>query len=136
VEDRRGYAVILADSSVVIEYSRGTDLKLVALIPTLRLGTCGMVRSETYSGARDPADRLRLQKVIDGFARVLTPEDVWDEAGDHYRLLRSKGVTPGLSDLIIAGVALYFDLEVWSRDNDFRLMQPHLPALRLFPEPP
>jgi predicted nucleic acid-binding protein len=128
--------VILTDTSVVIAHSRAKDHKLLALIPTLTLGVCGVTRAQVLSGPRPPAVRAKLVAVLAQYASIPIPEAVWDDVGDNYVLLRANGVTPEFADLVIATVAIHFDIELWSRDNDFRLMQPHLPSLRLFVEPP
>jgi predicted nucleic acid-binding protein len=50
--------MILADTSVVIDYAKGRDAKLVALLSTLAAALCGVTRAEVLCGARDPADGL------------------------------------------------------------------------------
>ncbi|MFO0807260.1 MAG: hypothetical protein U0746_01415 [Gemmataceae bacterium] len=49
--------MILADTSVVIDYVKGHDAKLVALVPTLPISVCGVTRAELLCGVRTPADR-------------------------------------------------------------------------------
>jgi predicted nucleic acid-binding protein len=51
--------VILTDTSVVIDYARGKDAKLAALVPTLPVAVCGVVRAEVLAWARDPGHRPR-----------------------------------------------------------------------------
>ena len=49
--------MILTDSNIVIDYGKGRDAKLMALVPTLPVGTCGVTRAEVLHGARNPAER-------------------------------------------------------------------------------
>jgi predicted nucleic acid-binding protein len=70
------------------------------------------------------------------FGRVVTPEDVWETVGLNQALLRSGGLTVPLSDTMIATIAISQDLELWTYDGHFTLMQRLLPALKLFQEPP
>jgi predicted nucleic acid-binding protein len=70
------------------------------------------------------------------FAQLPTPENDWDAVGDNLCALRGRGVTVPLSDVVIATVAISHDVELWTRDTHFALMLPHLPALKLFQEPP
>jgi predicted nucleic acid-binding protein len=68
--------MILADTSVVIDYAKGRDAKLVALLPTLPASVCGVTRAEVLCGARDPADRLDLLKILGGFQAAPIPESL------------------------------------------------------------
>ena len=52
--------MILVDSSVIIDYTRGKDPKLQALLLGLPVAVCGVVRAEVLHGARDPAHRQKL----------------------------------------------------------------------------
>jgi predicted nucleic acid-binding protein len=55
--------MILLDSTVVIDYTRGKDPKLQTLFATLTLGVCGIVRAEVLAGARSAADHGKLLAV-------------------------------------------------------------------------
>ena len=49
--------MILVDTTIVIDYARAKDAKLVALVPTLPVAVCGVVRAELLCGARDAKHR-------------------------------------------------------------------------------
>src|SRR5436853_394603 len=49
---------------------------------------------------------------------------------------RAGGVTIPFVDAVIATVAIVNDVELWTRDAHFTLVQSVLPALKLFAEPP
>jgi predicted nucleic acid-binding protein len=53
--------MILADTSVVIDYAKGRDAKLAAVLRTLAVSACGITRAEIMCGARGLADRLDLR---------------------------------------------------------------------------
>lgn len=61
---------------------------------------------------------------------------MWDRVGDHLAALRSAGVTVPFADVVIATLAIENDIELWTRDRQFAIIQRVLPALRLFAEPP
>lgn len=128
--------MILIDTSVVIDYARGKDTKLVALVPTLSLAICGVVRAELLNGARDAKHRATLITMLATFQRIPIPEPLWDTVGDNLAILRAKGITLPLPDVVIATLGIENDLEVWSRDPHFSMMQGALPRLKLFQEPP
>jgi predicted nucleic acid-binding protein len=128
--------VILVDSTVIIDYTRGKDAKVVALLPTLSVAICGVVRAELLSGARDPKHRATLATMLATFQSVPIPESLWDTVGDNLAHLRTSGITVPFPDAVIATVGIANDIEVWSRDPHFPLMQNVLPRLKLYQEPP
>jgi predicted nucleic acid-binding protein len=128
--------MILVDTSVVIEYVRGKDAKLQALLPTLSGALCGITRAEMLHGVRDPGHRRNILSVLAAFRQVAIPDSLWDEVGDHLAALRAGGITVPFQDAVIATVAIVNGLELWARDHPFLLIQGVLPRLRLFQEPP
>ena len=128
--------MILVDSSVIFDHTRGRDPRLAQLFATLPVAVCGIVRAEVLHGARSASNRTALLALLNQFGQVVTPEAVWDEVGDNLCLLRMHGLTIPLPDVLQATLAIVHDLELWARDAHFPSMQQHLPALKLFPEPP
>jgi predicted nucleic acid-binding protein len=128
--------MILVDTSVVIDYTRGKDPKLRALVQTKPVAVCGVVRAEILCGARNAADRANLLVELAAFQAVATLESVWDALGDNLAQVRRNGLTVPLADAIIATLGIENDLEVWSRDQHFPAIQAILPRLKLFQEPP
>lgn len=128
--------MILADSSVVIDYSKGRDAKLIALMPTLPVGVCGVTRAEVLYGTLNWAHRQSLLTVLAAFQPVPIPEPLWDTVGDNLAALRVRGIVVPFQDVVIATLGISRGVEVWTRDKQFTLIQ-HVPsALRLFQEPP
>jgi predicted nucleic acid-binding protein len=128
--------VILLDTTVVIDYARGKDAKLVSLLPTLSVAVCGVVRAEFLAGTRDPTHRANLLTLLSTFHHVVTPDTLWDSVGINLAALRLKGITVPFADAAIATLGIESDLEVWARDPHFPTMQQILPRLKLFQEPP
>jgi predicted nucleic acid-binding protein len=95
-----------------------------------------VTRAEVLAGARNPADRVNLVGLLAQFAQVPTPDSIWDEFGDNLNALRSGGVTVPFPDAILATLAIANDIELWTRDSHFTLMQRVLSRLKLFAEPP
>jgi predicted nucleic acid-binding protein len=128
--------MILTDASVVIDYQRAKGVKLLALVRTLSVGVCGITRSEVVGGARTPAEHADSLRILNAFHQVSAPEAVWDRVGDHLAALRAAGLRLPFPDVVLATLGVHLNVEVWARDQHFPLMQPHLPGLRLFVEPP
>jgi predicted nucleic acid-binding protein len=127
--------MILTDSNVLIDYSR-KEAKLLRLFPQLQLAVCGVVRAEVLAGSRSAVERAKHIGILDSLAQVSTSESVWDAVGDYAAALRAGGLAVPFADVVVAAVAIANGLELWTRDNHFKLIQPFLPALKLFQEPP
>ena len=127
--------MILLDSSVVIDYSRGKDAKLVSLFGRLSLAVCGIARAEVLAGARSTKDRSKLIGLLDGLAQVPIPDALWDTVGDNLLTLRAGGAVP-FPGVALVTVAISNDHELWTRDAHFPRIQQILPTLKLFQEPP
>lgn len=128
--------MILIDTSVLIDYVRSKDAALLLAMQTHAGAVCGVIRAELLAGTRNPHDRLQLLLLLDSLQQVVTPEDVWDAVGDNAAKLRSLGVNLPLVDVVIATLAMANNVELWTRDAHFTLVQRLLPSLRLFVEPP
>jgi predicted nucleic acid-binding protein len=126
----------LTDTTVVVDYLRTRDRNLFRLFGIHDATICGITRAEILHGARGAANRRNLLKSLNAFKQVPIPDSVWDIVGDHLAHLQANGLTVPFTDVVIATVAIVHDIEVWARDNHFKLMQSFLPALRLFVEPP
>jgi predicted nucleic acid-binding protein len=98
--------MILVDTSVVIDCARGKDSKLIALLPTLPVAVCGIVRTEVLCGARDAKHWADLLTVLGAFNQIATAGPIWDKAGDNLAALRAKGITVPLPDAVIATLGI------------------------------
>jgi predicted nucleic acid-binding protein len=128
--------MILVDTSVVIDWSVGKDAKLRLLLPSLPVAVCGVTQAELLHGSRDPAHRSKLLADLAAFQLLPIGDALWITIGDNLAALRSKGITVPFSDVVIATVAIENDIELWTRDAQFQMIQRVLPQLKLFVEPP
>jgi predicted nucleic acid-binding protein len=127
--------MILVDSCVIFDYTRGKDTRLLDYFRSLPAGICGITRAEVLHGTRSPSHRATLIALLNYFAQVRSPETIWDAVGDNLAILRRSGITVPIQDVILASIALEGGYEVWTRDAHFTAMQKFLPALKLFVEP-
>jgi predicted nucleic acid-binding protein len=127
--------MILVDTSIVIDYSRSSDPRMLAIFKSCDAAICGITRAEVLHGARDSAHFKKLIGGLDSFRQEDIPTALWDQVGANLAALRTRGVTVPFADVIIASLAIHRDVELWTRDKQFGLIQNVLPALRLFTEP-
>src|SRR5258708_458004 len=115
--------MILADTSIVVEFLRTRSPRLQSLVVSQSAAICGPTRTEILHATRDPRHRQQLVTALGLFQQISIPDTLWDEAGDNLAALRVAGRTVSLADVLIATVAISNNLELWTRDLDFTKMQ-------------
>src|SRR5262245_57167603 len=66
--------MILVDASVLIDYFRSGDAKLLAHLQAFTGAICGITRGELLHGARDPKHRQSLIAALDALKQVTIPD--------------------------------------------------------------
>jgi predicted nucleic acid-binding protein len=125
--------VILADSSVLIEFQRIPSLRTRQIIAKHDAAICGVTVVELLTGARNSAERQRVATLLSAFKRLPVDEPAWELAGDLAAGLRVRGMSLALADVVIAATAVHHGLPLWTRDNHFARLQALAP-LALFDE--
>lgn len=128
--------MILADASVVIVYERVPTPRLKKIIGDNGAAVCGLTIAELFAGVRSAKDEAKLQTALYDFLSLPIPDTVWEGIGRNQSQLSAKGVTVPLIDTGLATIAIDNDIELWTYDSHFTLIQGVLPALKLFQEPP
>jgi predicted nucleic acid-binding protein len=124
--------MILADTSIVIDFFRGADPTLQRILIDEPAAICGITRSEALHGARSPQERATIFAGLDLFKQISIVDSDWDEVGDLLASLRSAGIAVPMADAVIASVAMSRGLALWTRDAQFGLIQRVVPKLQLF----
>lgn len=128
--------MLLVDTSVVIDYTRSADPGILAVFQAEDAAITGIIRAEVLHGARDPRHRAQLIAALDAFRQENMTPALWDQVGDSLAFLRTKGISVPFNDVSIAVLAIHLGVELWTRDQQFALIQGVLPALRLYTKHP
>ncbi len=128
--------MILVDASVIIEYLRSQSPKLLSVLQSNGAAICGVTRAEVLAGSRSLSQRQRLVAVLDSLSQIALDDVIWDVVGDHLATLRASGITVPFPDAVSSALAIFIDIEVWTRDQHFPLIQRVFPTLKLFQESP
>ena len=115
--------MILADSSVLIEFQRIPSLRTRQIITRHDAAICGVTVVELLTGARSPAERQKVSTLLSAFKRLPIDEPAWEIAGDLAAGLRVRGTSLALADVVIAATAIHHGLPLWTRDNHFTRLQ-------------
>lgn len=126
--------MILADSSVLIEWQRMPSIGMYQIMTRYHAGICGVTIAEVLAGARSPEEREKSLELFSSFANVPIEEPVWALAGEIAAKLRKAGTPLMMADVIIAATAIYHHLRLWTRDHHFDRVRAVNPALTLFNE--
>jgi predicted nucleic acid-binding protein len=123
--------VILADTSAWVEFLRGTgsdaDVRLGRLLERDELATTDVVLMEVLAGARDADHRDRLRGLLARCLFVATegPRD-YEDAAEVFRACRRAGDrVRGLTDCLIASVAIRAGLAILHADCDYDAIVRH-----------
>jgi predicted nucleic acid-binding protein len=131
--------VVIADSSVWIEYFRATGSRanhaLRELIATAadELATTEVVIMELLAGARHDAEYRTVNRVA-ASVRLLPVEGLHDyvAAAELFRACRRRGLTiRRMADCLIAAVAIRTGAQILHQDHDFDSLAQHS-RLRLY----
>ena len=121
----------LADSSVWIasfspHFPLASAQRLGDALTEDRVLTCGIVIAELLQGCRTEKQSAVLERRLQALPYLAWQETDWPLLGRTSARLRSRGITAGLPDLIVALLAHKNQATVWHRDRDFELIARHL----------
>jgi predicted nucleic acid-binding protein len=117
--------LILADTSAWVEYLRGTEsaanARLHDLIASRSAATTDVVMMEVLAGARDDLHRRRLRALLGQcvYLRTSAPDDYEQAAAVSVACRRSGFTVRGLTDCLLAAVALREQATILHVDRDF-----------------
>ena len=123
----------LLDSGVLIRHLRGQrkTVRLVrGLAPMGRLHISVITRVEIRAGML-PEERYRTQKLLSRLQSLPVDDAVADRAGDFVHLLRERGQTVDIADVLIAATAFHHQLTLVT----FNPKHFPLPGFSLYPPP-
>ena len=117
--------MILADTSVWIEFLRGSLAQGIKEDTMFQVVTCGPVIQEVFQGLRPVPRSLDFEDRFLALPRLSDPLPlrIFTEAATIYRLGRRKGYKIRSSiDCLIAAIAIENKVAVWHKDRDFDLI--------------
>jgi hypothetical protein len=132
--------MILVDSSVWIDYFRGTGTpqveRLDALLGREPLAIGDLILAEVLQGFREERDCQRAKRLLLSFAMIpIVDPETAIQAAMHHRHLRAQGITIRKTiDTLIATCCIRKDLVLLHSDRDFAPFAAHL-GLRVVDAP-
>jgi len=132
--------LILVDTSVVVDFLKGTDNEKVGLFEELLIkdapfGISAFTYQEVLQGARNEKEYANIRQYLLSQTIYFLPEsaDVYEKAAQLYYKLRRQGITVRSSvDLLIAITAIENNLYLLHNDRDFDTMAGAIKELKVF----
>jgi predicted nucleic acid-binding protein len=118
--------MIAADTSSLSAFFKGENGPDVELVEMALSGRnfClpPVVVTEMLS---DPLAQRAMMDTVAGFPLLAILDGYWERAGETRRLLRQKGFKAKVADALIAQACIDHDVDLITRDNDFRHFAKH-----------
>ena len=115
--------MVIADSSVWIDFQRAPDSEvgreLDRLLANNEVVMVGPVLTEVLQGARSEGELEFFSSHLTALWFLETNQETWVRAGELNHRLRQEGRVLALGDLIIATLALEYNVPVYSLNGDF-----------------
>ncbi len=124
--------MIVADTSVWIDYVRGVDARHTNILDHAllydRVVVGDLIIAEFLQGFREDADYNEAKKIMDALEyRDFAGREIALQAAQNFRLLRKKGITVRKTiDVIIATFCIENGFELIHNDRDFDPMEEYL----------
>ncbi len=126
---------VVADTSIWVDYLRrgtkGPAKELDSLLEANAVVVCGPVLGELLAGT-PAAQRDRLWSAMSALPWADLQREDWRTVGQIAAILRAKGKSLPLTDIMIAVACVGASASLWSNDADFERISSVLPALELF----
>ena len=123
---------LLFDTCAWVEYfkPRSSSLKQTVedLLLTEDVYVCGPVLYELRQGVKSEKERTLLANAFAALVYVEMNESLWFKAGELSALVKRRGKTIPLSDILIASLALEHDLTILTVDKHFE----QIPGVKLY----
>jgi predicted nucleic acid-binding protein len=121
---------VLVDSSVWIAAASAKNkecLELKRMIKSNELiYTALPIQVEVCQGAKTEQEFYQLWEGFLGFQFLEISDAHWHLSGLNYFKIRKKGITLSTIDCLIATLAAFYRIKLWSLDKVFVKIQPHL----------
>lgn len=125
----KGSAKILVDTSAWIDFFRKKEPChgiVDQLLTDDRICCTGLILAELMQGAKSERELSVIREFLAVFPFLPESTAVWDRVGALSYSLRKRGKSPGLSDCLIAVLALENKAPILTLDADFSVIKESL----------
>jgi predicted nucleic acid-binding protein len=115
---------VIVDTSIWIEYFKGNQAaaKIIHDQTNFEVHLAGPILTELIQGLKTEREKSAFSITMAGLPCIAISDQDWVNAGEIGFILRKKGVTVPLADLIIYTVALNNNCSIFTLDNHFEMI--------------
>jgi predicted nucleic acid-binding protein len=124
---------VLVDTCIwssVLRRQKSVDLQIrktmTSLIEEGRVSIIGPIRQELLSGIKSQKQFNEIREKLSAFEDDPISSEIYELAAQFNNTCRSKGVQGSHIDYLICAVAKYFEMEIYTTDQDFKRYQKHI----------
>ena len=125
---------ILVDTNVMIDYLKRPTDGMKKIFENDEIIITGVLISELLHGALSQNEIKSLEEDLSAYDCLNEEDDDWYKFGAFLNGLRKSGLTLPYPDALIAYIAIKNDVEVWTNDKHFKLIQAADSRLKLYTE--
>ena len=126
--------MILCDTCILIDYWKNPSELRHLNISKDKHSICGIVKTELFHGARTDDEADNMLKTFSSFELITIDEYDWEFTGLMLQTIHIQGFTIPVSDMLIAYIGIKYDIPVWTKDKNFKIIQAIYPELKLYAE--
>ncbi len=123
--------MVVVDTSVWVQFLRVKSspehLELARLLRQRKVAMVGPVLAEVIQGAKDRREFDHLSELLQKLPYVDESQGTWSRVGTLAHILRQRGRSVAMIDLVIAALAIENDCSVYTLDEHFQ----RIPGLKL-----
>jgi hypothetical protein len=124
--------MILVDTNIIIDFWKNPTDKIKNIFRENDVFICGIVKAELLHGAKSQKVFNQIIASLSDFPEVPIYHEFWIDLGSNLNILKTNGITAPFQDVMLATLAIKFNLKIWTSDNHFKLMSKFLTELQLF----
>lgn len=113
---------ILADTCIWIEFFRSRSAiggVLETFIKENRVWICGCILSELIQGIQSETEKNRIVEALSDLNYIEMSKHLWQSSGEISAFIKKKGFSIPLSDIMIAAIAIEYNLHIFTLDKHF-----------------
>ncbi len=122
---------VIVDTSIWIEFFKQKSLfgdRLETLILENATWVCGTIIFELMQGIKSDTEKFKILETLADMNYIEMSKLLWLKSAELSAFLKKKGVNLPLSDILIAAVALEYDLSIFTLDKHFN----QIPGVRIY----
>lgn len=124
--------MILLDTNIIIDFWKNPKSKFEKIILENDVFICGVVKSELLHGARNTSSIGKILDAVSVFPELPLYKEFWIDLGFNLNILKTNGITVPFQDVMIATLAIKFQLKLWTLDKHFKKISEIIPDLQIF----